>query len=43
MIFKTEKNFVRLAVAFWLACVAIDVAILSGGVYVIYHFVCKFW
>ena len=41
--FKTEKNFVRLGIAVWLAFLAIDVAILSGGVYVVYHFVCKFW
>ena len=41
--FKTEKSYIRLVVAFWLACVAIDVAILSGGIYVAYHFICKFW
>ena len=43
MVFKTEKRFMQFAIAAWLAFVTIDIAIVCGGIYVVYHFVCKFW
>ena len=39
----TEKSYIRWVIAIWVLFLTIDVAILSGGVYVVYHFICKFW
>ena len=43
MMFKTEKNIERVAVAFYVLTKAYDVVVFSAVTYVVFHFICKFW